>query len=242
MTNNNKLTPTSTNNLSSLAKAKKPGLSPLYARKAAMDSAKAAASAQAVEMPNRIALLLDVSGSMAGRKIDDLRKAYDSFVAALDLSNTALAIAHFGYENDAACDVSLTTDRSLIMITGVSLHANGSTPMAEAMERVISTQPLTRAVLISDGEPNDEHRAYTQAKTFREAGVPCDCVHIGSSSSGEDVLKKIAEITGGIYLKFTDTGNFAKSFSYLTPAGRALMLSGNVSASDLGATEIRFLK
>jgi hypothetical protein len=74
---------------------------------------------------------------------------------------------------------------------------------------------------------------------FKEAGVPIDCVHIGSSTGGESTLKEIAERTGGVFMKFTDVGNFAKNFKYLTPGYYGQLTSGAISAAALGATEIK---
>ncbi len=211
---------------------------PLWQR---VQTQKAAAQANAVELPNRIGLMLDCSGSMGGEKIEHLRQAYDAFTNMLNLNDTALAVCHFGFGEDAKHDMALTTDKTLIMVTGMGLLASGSTPMAQAMERMISTQPVTRCVLLSDGQPDSEERAYAQAESFKEAAVPVDCVHIGHGSYGEDVLRKIAEMTGGIYIKFSNTENFAKFFSYLTPTGRLRLTSGEVSAEQIGADEIRFL-
>jgi hypothetical protein len=111
--------------------------------------------------------------------------------------------------------------------------------MAEAMNYALINYSLTRAVLVSDGQPDSEPKAYDEAHNFKAAELPCDCVHIGNETCGEDCLRRIAEITGGQYIKFTDIASFSRSFKYLTPAFYAQLTSGNVTAAQLGAKEIK---
>lgn len=188
-------------------------------------------------MPNRIALLLDCSGSMTGGKIQALRDACVSFVQGCNLGDTALALETFG--DDANGRLALTCFEPLLTTTIATLRATGGTPMADAMNYALRSYSLTRTVLVSDGEPDNETAAYAQASCYREAGLICDCVHIGNSTSGEEVLRRIAEMTGGQYIKFTDIAAFSRSFKYLTPAMYGMLSSGNVSAAELGAKELK---
>jgi Mg-chelatase subunit ChlD len=189
--------------------------------------------------PNRIALLLDVSGSMNGERIRCLRDAVTSFIQACDFSDTALALEPFGEGNPPPNRMALMCFGPLLMTTVQMLQATDSTPMAEAMCYALTSYSLTRCVLVSDGLPDSESHAYAAAAEYREAGLPCDCVHIGESTSGEACLHRIAELTGGQYIKFTDINSFARSFKYLTPAYYAQLTSGGVSAAQLGATELK---
>lgn len=110
--------------------------------------------------------------------------------------------------------------------------------MAEAMAHVIKTYPVTRGVLISDGQANDTQAALEEADNYAAAEIPVDCVHIGHEEAGEGLLKEIAEKTGGIYVKFTDVTAFAKALVYLAPSGRTRLLSGQVGANEIGAKEV----
>jgi len=188
---------------------------------------------------NRIALLLDVSGSMAGAKIQALRDACQSFVTSCTWGDTALALEPFGEGNPPPNRVALTCFGPLLMTTIPMLNASGGTPMDDALTYALGSYSLTRCVLVSDGQPDSEQAAYNVAESYREAGLPCDCVHIGYSVAGEECLRRIAEMTGGQYIKFTDITSFAKSFKYLTPAYYAQLTSGSVSAAQLGAREIK---
>jgi uncharacterized protein YegL len=189
--------------------------------------------------PNRLALMLDVSGSMRGDKIESLRNACAGFVNACNFSDTSLAIEPFGDDYPSPNRLPLIVFKPLALTTVMSLQSYGSTPMARAMDFVLNTYSITRGVLVSDGQPDSEELAYQSAAQYKEAGIPIDCVHIGDSAQGESVLQRIAETTGGQFIKFTDINSFAKSFKYLTPAYYAQLTSGNVTAAQLGAREIK---
>ena len=201
-------------------------------------------------LPNRIALMLDCSGSMAGDKIQSLRDACTSYVQQCDFRDTALAIEAFpsGFSDwdeidqrraNATTRIALTSVQPFLMTTVMSLNASGGTPLTEAMIYVLNTYSITRGIIVSDGDANNPYSAIESAKDYREAGIPVDCVHIGSSSQGEDTLQQIAELTGGKFIKFTDIASFGRSFKYLTPALYGSLTDGSASANLLGAKEIK---
>lgn len=198
---------------------------------------KAVIATDPLTRPNRLALMVDISGSMWGDKIESLKTAVTGFINACDFSNTALALEPFG-DKAATNRVSLTTQQLMLMTTVQMLEATGGTPMAEAMDYSINTYSITRGVIVSDGRPDSENSVYNLANNYKSAEIPIDTVHIGDSTEGEEVLKRIAEITHGQYLKFTDIQAFSKSFKYLTPGYYAMLTSGAVSAEQLGATKI----
>lgn len=220
--------------------AKKIGLPGLHNR-ARQAEARTAAKPSPAQMPNRIGLMVDCSGSMgvvdviAGDskpKVELMQMAYDAFVGAVNFDDTALACTHFPSSRK---DLALTNIYALAYIHSASFSASGGTPMAEAMDKTLE-YPISRAIIISDGEA---YGCIREAERYKAAEIPIDCVHIGSSGQGEELLSNIARITGGIYLKFTSTEAFVKAFEYLTPAKRHLMLNGSVTARELGATTLQ---
>lgn len=218
---------------------------------------------------NRIALMLDISGSMGScanigdpvQKIIHLQRAFAKFIESVDYSNTACAVRTFPFNggqvvepdwqsnpNGHGCSTYLSTSPLTLSACLLSLTAGGGTPMNEAMKYVLGNLSVTRGVLISDGEATDNHEGacIETAKLYREAGIPIDCMHIGGETSGELLLKQIAEITSGIYMKFTDVHAFSEALKYLTPKFRAMLTSGDSrqlaeNAAKLGASEIKFL-
>jgi len=202
----------------------------------------------AEKMPNRIVLMLDCSGSMYGESIENLKEAVQNFAQRCNFADTSVAIETFPRHKHS---LELTCNRSLIMNFVHMIDAGGDTPMRKCVEWCIEGISMTRGVIVSDGSPTDWHGNFeyemsndsqnedSVLKRYIEQKIPLDCVHIGDATSGEAFLKKIAEATGGIFLKFTDTSAFSTAFGYLTPAFRAMLTSGEVNAKGLGAKEIQ---
>jgi len=199
----------------------------------------------AVTLPNRLCLMLDGSSSMHGesgpgwsgpKKIDLLHQAIENFVNRCNLSDTAIAIETF----PKGTHLAMTNVGISIIMTAQSINASGDTPMHYCVEQSISEHSMTRGIIVSDGEATDwrYEGADEVLRKYNEGGIPIDTVHIGDSTGGEELLRRIAKITGGIYCKFTDVGSFATAFAYLTPGYRAMLMNGSVSAADLGADEI----
>lgn len=214
--------------------------------------ARVAAAPAAVVARERIALLLDCSGSMASvdgsygieldnthaqheSKLDLLKRAVETFVQTCG-PDTALALLSFPEQNA----VAMTLSRALVVLETYNLRDSGDTPMGDAMRRAVEQNP-TRCVIVSDGDATDGGVARDQAEGYakREPKLVCDCVHIGTSSSGEETLKYISETTGGVYLKFEDVAKLVAGLKYLTPAFRGMLTSGSVGVEQLGVKEIQ---
>jgi len=176
--------------------------------------------------------------------MDDLKDAVTNFVNRCDLSDTSIAIETFPRHEESMNQLALTCRSSLILATVLSLRADGDTPLVETLKRCLADVPMTRGVIVSDGRPTDwsdcgeDYNAESLLRQYAEQGIPLDCVHIGESVAGEDLLRRIAKVTGGIYIKFRDTSSFATAFAYLTPGLRGLLTSGAVDAKALGAAEV----
>lgn len=206
-----------------------------------------------IELPNRLVLMLDKSGSMADvvtqkgeSKIELLKQAVENFVNRCSPSDTAIAVRSF----PAGVTVELTNVNIFVTSAVKSCEAGGGTPMRQCLvdNAVLN---VTRAIIVSDGDATDWNRwedfdnreesnnTYSVLKTYIDKKIPIDCVHIGDSSGGEARLRKIAELTGGLYIKFTDISAFSTAFGYLAPSYRAMLTDGTVDASQLGAKELK---
>ena len=199
------------------------------------------------DMPNRIALMLDDSSSMLSAaddsalypaagvktKMSHLKDAVEGFLQACDPSNTSVSMNFFNERKG----MGQTTQFAFLQMEIFDVEASGSTPMAQCMEGVIGNESITRGVMVSDGRADNEDFVHSVAARFKEATVPIDCLHIGKSTEGEELLKYVAELTGGKYIKFKDVATFAKSLLYLTPRYRALLDSGDAKTL-LGADEV----
>jgi Mg-chelatase subunit ChlD len=229
----NKLT---TQNGGSITTGRKFGakLSPLQQRIAAAAQETKLQNRDASTMPHRIGLMLDVSGSMNGFKMDMLRLAARTFLEQCSTDDTAVSINTF----EPTLRIPLSLDHTVNAALCGGLVDTGGTPMGGAMYQMLHEEPITRGVLVSDGSPTDGELWHNAAEDYKQAGITIDTVHIGEGSGGEEVLKTIAEMTGGKFIKFTDASAFGRSFKYLTPAYRAMLNDSNAAAL-IGATEVK---
>lgn len=198
----------------------------------AVKAEKANAALDPLTAEYRIAIMADCSGSMSGLKIQSLKDALTGFLQMCNMGTTSIAINTFPERGT----YPISRDKMMITTAIMGLSAGGGTPMSDAMTSVIGSVPLTRGILISDGCADNPALAKEIALQYAEQETCVDCVHIGDDSFGEDLLKEIAKLTGGAYIKFTDIGSFAKSFAYLTPAKRGELKAA--IAGLLGAKEV----
>jgi Mg-chelatase subunit ChlD len=193
--------------------------------------------------------------SLGKRRIDLLKDAVQNFVSRCSFHDTSVAIATFPGHSDKA--LPLTNNSSQIIGYSVGLEPAGGTPLHDCVTRCLTDVPMTRGVIVSDGGATDwlgqaeydgsvssvDDKDATLARSilqlYKDQHISIDCVHIASSQDGEDLLRKIASTTGGIFIKFSDVSAFSKAFGYLAPSYRAMLTSGIVSASELGAKEIK---
>jgi Mg-chelatase subunit ChlD len=198
----------------------------------------------ASQVLNRVALMLDCSGSMSGYKNQNLHTAVSEYIKSCNFTDTSIAIRTFGKDNG---EIRGPLSRDMVVLEAVAntLPADGGTPLLACFADTLESISLTRGVIISDGQAGDWRTSYSSTsynnatlEAYVEAGIPVDCVHIGNETGGEDLLRHIAERTGGIFVKFKDSGNFAKAFKYLSPANRALLGDGSI-LRQLGASEVR---
>lgn len=128
-------------------------------------------------------LLLDVSGSMSGQSLDDLKHYVNSLSSQHEVDWIAFAgeVVTTSFEND---DVT-------------RLDANGGTSYLCAIEKAVEMMQnhlFDDIVLISDGEPFETLEELTQAAT--RLGQPLNTISIGEG--GEQLLIDLAHATGGI--------------------------------------------
>jgi hypothetical protein len=203
-----------------------------------------------IEMPNRLAIICDFSSSMdspandkglttnlSKSKLSLLAEGVQDFALKSDTSNTSIAVESF----PSGFRIDLTSDNQEIYLRLMGVRSLGSTPMGEGLANTLEYHKPTRAMLVSDGEQTDGDAAFEKAKTYREQNIIVDCFHIGDSKRGEETLQKIAEITGGMYFKFTDVQAFSKSLHYLLPGSREefAQLPAETRASLVDADEVR---
>ena len=228
-----------------LTKTFKVGLPALQRRVADAATQSKANGLDIASMPNRITLLLDTSGSMgcaeqvgvgvqaqSKSRIELLKDAVLGFVNSCNFDDTSVSIRTF----PETINVPAMRDASMLTFSIMGLQSSGGTPMGRGLEATLLGDSLTRCVVVSDGGATDNPLSDDAALKFKAAGILIDTVSIGLDEDGEALLQRLAEITGGLYIKFKDVSSFANSFKYLAPALRGVLTDGSV---NIGADEVR---
>jgi len=156
-------------------------------------------------------LVLDVSGSMSGRRLEELQLAVANFMLIsqkIGLEDR-IGIVTFGGTAKILCPL---TDNYARLIGYVkNLRADGSTPMAEALAyalkemidhaKVVSIediQLMPRIILMTDGEPDKESDVIAVANSLGQLGFPIACV--GVTGCKESLLRPITRATKGMFV------------------------------------------
>ena len=183
-----------------------------------------------------VILLLDVSGSMSGDKINQL---YDATVEMVDtfveqkLKELIIdvAVITFGESVDLHTPYTAVSD---LQKKGINrFYADGMTPLGTALEMakdMVEDKNVTPSnvyrpavVLVSDGEPNDEWKS--PLKNFIENGRSAKCQRF-SIAIGTDADRKMLE-------KFTEDPNnvfFAENASDIALCLKKITMSISIRA------------
>lgn len=177
-----------------------------------------------------IVLVLDVSGSMDGDRIDSLRTAAAAFVerGGGKINNTRIAI--ITYNSSASLLSGFTENNDELKDLIGTLSAGGGTEYLIALNRAAellasSTADTRSLVLFSDGEPNDSvTNIFSRAETLRES---YNIYTVGLSPTN-DAKQILIDIAGSVsrYFQAGDVEQLVDSFEYL--AGE----TGNDDQSD----------
>ncbi len=170
-------------------------------------------STQLVQRRRHVALVIDCSGSMYGKKLDDAKNAAINMVNNLD-SNDLVSVVTFSSEVNVPLRPTPASDQS---IEGMiqSIQAGGGTAMHGGMAAALNMlrdasdpQTINRIELFSDGEPNVEPYNDVDfmqlSKEIRDSGISIDVFGIGDDYNSS-LLMQIAETGMGVWEHVSDT-------------------------------------
>jgi uncharacterized protein YegL len=188
-----------------------------------------------------VCLCLDVSGSMAGKPIEDLKKGVENFLTAIKMDEVArysveLAIVTFDSKADVALDF-ISIDRQTIP----ELQARGLTSMGEGVNLALDILEKRKAeysskgvdyyqpwmVLMTDGYPTDDTTsAINRVQKLGENKK----LTVFPVAMGEDAdintLKKFSTLKNNMVLKVSSPSYFREFFEWLSQS--ALIASQSV--------------
>lgn len=194
-------------------------------------------------VPNRLGLVIDDSGSMGSEGMNNVHIAVKGFTSSCNMLDTSIAVYPLNKEHK-----HLICDYDLVNLFVSSIGATGGTPIYGILDKLIQGEPITRAVLFSDGSPTDssllgddtsgdsfwrkpKEVAIACINKYKEKEVPIDTIFIGiENSSGYNEMKKIAELTNGTFIHFKDSLSLSTGLKYLAPKYRALLANADIKA------------
>jgi Mg-chelatase subunit ChlD len=188
-------------------------------------------------MNNKLAIIFDDSGSMGGQKIKDAHAGVRGFSTQCIPTETSLAVYPLNAEPKP-----LTCNYDLLNILVSSIQATGGTPLYGRTQLALSSaDKYDRLILFSDGDPTDSRTGYGDEYTVDqhevtikiavEKKIPLDTVYIGiEGTTGYDVMKDLADRTGGIFIHFKDASSLASGLKYLSPGLRGLLANPEIKA------------
>ncbi len=170
---------------------------------------------------NRVIFVCDVSGSMLGRKIEDLKRELWRAMRSIDAPQSAFNAIFFASNVDAVwkrlAHVRKNTRAKVKKAIG-KIQANGGTNVWGALQRAFLDQAADTIVILTDGQPSvgkvtapDEIlAAVAKLNRFKRLQIhavylPEDSVslmtNVISSQAASNFMKRLAQIGGGQYVE-----------------------------------------
>ena len=195
-----------------------------------------------LECQNRLAIVVDDSGSMGHSGMEAVHKGVREFTSSCNIGDTSITIYPLN-----ANPRGLICDYDVINIYISTIWDTGGTPLYGTLAKLIETEEITRAIVFSDGSPTDFHlllsdnieapkesyiknQATAILDKYVTENIPIDTIYIGEDkdwsgkeSSGYTEMKSIADYTGGTFCNFKDSKTLSTSLKYLAPKYRALL-------------------
>lgn len=176
-----------------------------------------------------IALVIDLSGSMAGKPLEEAKTASTHLLEQLiDTDNDPDRIAFFGINRavqpndktiDSSVEVPFTNDKNQVLnvVNFLNIEGKKPTPLYDALVRAVhftAEQGGRRAIiLISDGfDTVSALAADDPIAEANRAGIPIFPISLSTNRVNEDYLQRLAVRTGGEYRKAPAPEEFSGLF------------------------------
>lgn len=192
-------------------------------------SVKAVKDDEINRSPLNICLILDRSGSMVGKPLDNVKQAVGAFVDKLTIDDTISIIA-FNHEAQVIVSNQNITNKEAIRNSITSLSADGGTAIDEGMRLGIQEinrgkeKRVSQILLLTDGENEhgDNGRCLKLAELASEYNITINTMGFGNNWN-QKVLEAISDKANGSlsHIEFADqaTQEFQKLLARMESVG-----------------------
>jgi len=169
--------------------------------------------------PVNVVLVMDTSGSMEGKPIEDARAAALAMVDSLT-DGDHLAVIAFGSRADVLLPATeLDGDnRAKAKKSLQALSASGTTHLAdglrlglEQVKKFLDPHGINRIVLVGDGVPNSESEIRPLAAQAANLAIPITVLGLGPDFN-ETLMGAVAQISGGQFHYVRESAGVAAFF------------------------------
>ncbi|WP_342377860.1 VWA domain-containing protein [Myxococcus stipitatus] len=174
-------------------------------------------------VPVNLALVVDRSGSMAGRKHNDAQRAAMELVRRLTPEDR-LALVHYGTDVTVVPSRLVTKEVREDLLTLIQgIYSDGSTNISGALQEAatalhphLTEFKVSRAILLSDGQPTtgitSEPELLRITRELRDRGVTVSALGVGEDFHAA-LMRGMAEQGGGFSGFIDDSARLSEVFS-----------------------------
>lgn len=160
-----------------------------------------------VRMPLNLALVLDCSGSMHGKKLRSVKEAVQAVLDHLSPTD-AIAVVTFSSRAQTIIPSQAARDPHGMKAYVEAIRSGGGTKMARGMQQGLDelarwegTTAIKRMILLTDGRTSGSNACRQLARFAREVGVVISPLGIGADWD-EKLLDEIGLLSGGSEAEF----------------------------------------
>lgn len=171
----------------------------------------------------RVMCVIDTSFSMentfeAADHTSRIAAVVDALHLIIDSSSRAITeLGLISFNSSPSLRCQITDHFSMVKVATLSLEPHGATYYGTALKLALQSEP-NRIILLSDGEAGDKTDALAMARICRDRHIRIDTVGIGAE--GLDLLRQIAELTGGIFIYANNAAKLQETFAKLETRAR----------------------